>query len=67
MKVGGVSDPDGKMPYDLRTTFLRHREAFKAAVETMLAWHPERILLAHGRWYANNAEAELRRACRWML
>ena len=67
MKVGGVSDPDGKMPYDLRTTFLRHREAFKAAVETMLAWHPERILLAHGRWYANNAEAELRRACRWVL
>ena len=42
-------------------------EAFKAAVETMLAWHPERILLAHGRWYANNAEAELRRACRWVL
>ncbi len=26
---------------------------------------PERIVIAHGRWYRENAEAELRRAFRW--
>lgn len=67
MKLGGVADPDGKMPYDLRATFLRHKKEFRAAVETMLGWRPERILLAHGRWYDRDGEAELRRACRWVL
>ncbi len=67
MKVGGVTDPDGKMPYDLRMTFMGHKAEFRAAVEQMLAWKPERIILAHGRWYETNAEAELRRAFRWLL
>lgn len=67
MKLGGVADPDGKMPYDLRVTFLRHKADFRAAVETMLTWQPARIVLAHGRWYDRNGEAELRRACRWVL
>jgi hypothetical protein len=39
----------------------------RAAVETMLAWQPERIILAHGRWYPENAQAELHRAFRWLL
>ncbi|HEX5077972.1 MAG TPA: DUF4336 domain-containing protein [Geminicoccaceae bacterium] len=67
MRLGGVLDPDGKTPYDLRLTFLRHRPALRATLATMLAWHPERIVLAHGRWYRENAEAELRRAFRWLL
>ncbi len=67
MKLGGVTDPDGKTPYDLRLTFLRHKPAFRAAIEVMLAWRPQRIVLAHGRWYPENGEAELRRAFRWLL
>lgn len=67
MKLGGVFDPVGKTPHDLRLTFLRHKAAFRAAVQTMLAWQPERILLAHGRWYPDQAETELRRAFRWLL
>ena len=67
MKLAGVTAPDGKMPFDLRMTFLRHRAGFRAAVSRMIAWRPERILLAHGQCYAANAEAELRRAFRWAL
>jgi Domain of unknown function (DUF4336) len=67
MKLGGVTDPDGKTPYDLRLTFLRHKPPFRAAIEVMLAWRPQRIVLAHGRWYPENGEAELRRAFRWLL
>jgi hypothetical protein len=33
----------------------------------MIAWDPERIILAHGRWYERNGTAELKRAFRWLL
>jgi hypothetical protein len=33
----------------------------------MLAWQPERVMIAHGRWYDKDAAAELRRAFRWVL
>lgn len=63
--LGGVQDPDGQMPRDMRLTF--NRATLRAAVETMLAWEPERIILAHGRWYERDGTKELRRAFRWLL
>jgi len=42
------------------------RDAARASLQQLLAWQPARIILAHGRWYAENAEAELRRAFRWL-
>lgn len=65
--VGGCCDPDGKAPTDLRVTFRRHRDSVRRAVETMLQWRPERVILAHGRWYPENGTAELKRAFRWAL
>jgi hypothetical protein len=32
-----------------------------------VAWQPERIILAHGRWYEKDGTEELRRAFRWLL
>lgn len=64
--AGGVRDPDGSMPRDMRLSFARNRPELKAAVERMIEWDPERIILAHGRWYEGNARAELRRAFRWL-
>ena len=64
MKVGGVTDPDGKLPIDLYLSFFGRRDKLKAAVQTMIDWAPERIILAHGRWYENDGVAELRRAFR---
>ncbi|HEX6609442.1 MAG TPA: hypothetical protein VF051_01575 [Hyphomicrobiaceae bacterium] len=66
-RLGGVLDPDGGMPRDMRLTFSRHRHELRQSVEAMIAWEPERIILAHGRWYDHNAVAELRRAFRWVL
>jgi hypothetical protein len=54
------------MPVDLRSTFLRHREQMSEAVRAMISWAPERIIIAHGRWYETNAVAELKRAFRWL-
>ena len=65
-RLGGVRDPDGSMPRDMRATY-RDRAALKAAVETMIGWNPERVILAHGRWYEHGGADELRRAFRWLL
>lgn len=66
-RLGGVQDPDGQMPRDMRLTFVKQRADLKAAVEKMLRWNPERIILAHGRWYEKDGANELSRAFRWLL
>lgn len=63
--LGGARDPDGQTPRDMRLTFAKPQ--VKAAVEKMISWNPERVILAHGRWYETNGVAELRRAFRWVL
>jgi hypothetical protein len=65
--VGGVRAPDGAMPRDMRLSFFKHRRELEAAVLKMMDWNPERIILAHGRWYEGNGRAELHRAFRWIL
>ncbi len=68
MWIGGVTPPHGGLPRDLRLTFTwRHKRELRAAVESMLAWNPERIILAHGRWHQTNGAAELRQAFAWLL
>lgn len=63
-RFGGVLDPDGKTPLDWRSTFRKSiaRECFAS----MLAWHPQQIILAHGRCYLADGERELKRAFRWL-
>ncbi|WP_430761869.1 DUF4336 domain-containing protein [Rhizobium sp. BR 315] len=65
--LGGVQDPHGSMPRDMRMTFSRNLLNLKAAVEMMIEWDPERIILAHGRWYETDGTQELRRAFGWLL
>lgn len=66
LKLAGCADPDGKAPLDLRLTFWGHKEQARQCLEQVLQWHPEQVLLAHGRWYEQHGEAELRRAFRWL-
>ncbi|TWB07976.1 uncharacterized protein DUF4336 [Rhizobium sp. ERR 1071] len=63
--LGGVQDPHGSMPRDMKMTFLSGD--LKAAVEQMIEWNPERIILAHGRWYKSDGARELHRAFAWLL
>jgi hypothetical protein len=65
-RLGGVQDPDGQMPRDMRLTYSGQKPQLKAAVEQMIDWNPERVIFAHGRWYSSNGAAELRRAFRWL-
>jgi hypothetical protein len=66
--IGGVSPPFGGLSRDLRMSFTwRHRREFRKALETMIAWNPERVIFAHGRWYDADGAARLRQAFRWAL
>lgn len=67
VRVSGAADPDGKAPIDMQLSFFRQRKAVRAAVQRMIAWEPERIIIAHGRWYPRDGVAELKRAFRWVL
>lgn len=66
-RLGGVIDPHGSTPRDMRMTFAKHKPRMRAAVQRMIDWNPERVLLAHGRWYESGGPAELRRAFQWLL
>jgi hypothetical protein len=66
-RIGGVQDPHGSMPRDMRLTFSSQKTELRAAVEKMIAWGPQRIILAHGRWYESSGTQELRRAFSWLL
>lgn len=67
LRLAGIADPDGAMPRDMRATFRKGRAELRRAVETMIGWEPERVILAHGRWYAHDGAAELKRAFRFVL
>ncbi len=61
----GVDDTDGKMSPNMRMSFSKTPLA--ESIEAMIAWNPQRLILAHGRWYHENASGELRRAFRRIL
>ncbi|HEX5961617.1 MAG TPA: DUF4336 domain-containing protein [Rhodanobacteraceae bacterium] len=65
-RLGGVLDPDGKIPLDFRLTMTGRKRLARACFEKIMAWRPQRVILAHGRCFERNAEAELRRAFRWL-
>lgn len=67
LKLGGVCDPDGKTPRDMAIGFRKRSTQLRNLIDTMIAWDPERVILAHGRWYPTNGTAELRRAFRNLL
>lgn len=66
-KLGRVQAPDGQMPFDMRQTFRKGRAELRQDIERMIAWAPTRVIIAHGRWFAENGVAELKRAFRWLL
>ena len=64
LKLGRVSHPDGRMPRDIAASFRPRRAHLRDLVETMIAWAPERVILAHGRWHERDGTNALRRAFR---
>lgn len=66
VRLSGVSAPYGAMPFDMRLTFWRQRRELKVAIRQMIAWQPERVVIAHGKWFERDGAAALRRAFGWV-
>jgi hypothetical protein len=66
LRFSGSAHPDGKAPIDLRATFWGQKARAAEDLKRILAWHPDKVILSHGKWYEENGEAELRRAFRWL-
>ena len=67
VRFAGAAHPDGKAPIDLRLlTILGGKDDARLSFERMVAWKPQRVIMAHGRWYDRDGTRELRRAFRWL-
>ncbi len=66
-RMAGILAPNGSMPRDMRLTFRKHKPKLRKAIETMISWNPERIIIAHGKWFEENGTEELKRAFGWLL
>ncbi len=63
----GAFDNGGGMPRDMRATFRKGREPLRRAIETMISWRPEKVVIAHGRWFEQDGVGELKRGLGWAL
>lgn len=65
MKCGCIAAPNGQTPIDFRSTFT-NRSLAQSHLETMIGWNPEKIVIAHGKWFESDGVAELKRAFKWL-
>lgn len=65
MRLDGLVGPQGSTPRDWRLSFLS-RAAARAARRTVLAWKPERLLIAHGECSASGASEIIAGALSWI-
>lgn len=65
MRLSGLVGEPGGTPPDWRTSFLRRRPT-RAALQKMLAWNPERLLIAHGMCAQTGAREIIKDALRWI-
>ena len=62
----GVMAPNGRAPRDLRATFAGHHDQLKPVVDWMIACAPEKVVIAHGKWFEEDGTAVIRRAFDWV-
>lgn len=57
----------GSAPPYLRAIVLLNRRAARDAAARVRAWSPERVIFAHGAWFAEDAAARLEASLSWLL
>lgn len=65
MRLSGLVGERGGTPIDWRSSFLRHGPT-RAALRKLLAWKPERLLIAHGTCAQTGATEIIARALHWI-
>jgi hypothetical protein len=65
MRLSGLTGECGSTPRDWRASFLR-RGLARASLQKVLAWNPERLVIAHGRCAQSGATEIIRTALSWI-
>lgn len=66
LSAGGATGPNGRPSIEIRQAARGHHRALQSGVQQMIAWHPERIILSHGKCYSTEAVTEIERAFSWL-
>lgn len=65
-KLSGIVSPRGKTPIDWRISFLMGKSKARACFQRMLAWEPQRIVIAHGECIFSDATKFLKESFSWL-
>ena len=65
MRLDGLVGPHGSTPRDWRLSFVSRRQA-RTARRTVLAWKPQRLVIAHGECATSGATAIVEAALSWI-
>jgi len=65
MRLDGLVGPRGSTPRDWRLSFIS-RQAARAALRKVLAWKPQRLLIAHGECAITGATEIIAAALSWI-
>ena len=66
-RLSGTRAPHGSTPHYLRLSLRLRRQAAAGAVLRVLAWQPERVIFAHGRWFKRDGTRRLAGAFAWLI
>src|SRR6516165_1132974 len=66
-RLTGMYYPHGQLFFGMRLPLLFQKKKSRAAIERVLAWRPERMILSHGRCFESNGTATLQRIFNWVL
>lgn len=62
----GSLGPAGKAPWYARKAYRMNRTQAAAAVASLIAMNPERVIFSHGRWFVRDGAAQLAASLRWL-
>lgn len=63
----GILAPNGKAPAYVRALLLLNRAEVRQTAARLIAFDPERVIFAHGRWFERDGAGQLRRSLSWLL
>ena len=64
-KLWKITQSHGYAPLELRLSTF-DRKAARRAVDKLIAWDPQRVIMAHGEWQRADGRAYLERAFAWL-
>jgi len=64
-RIWKITEGQGFAPLEWRLSFWR-RSLARRALQKLLSWAPERVIMAHGEWQRSDGSTYLRRAFSWL-